>query len=340
MAEELINPLAGYSDLPEGVQKVSLLTSGVAGIASGIIKIPKGVFSLAAELIDMGADTKLAADVEQFFDGINPFEEIADQRLSGRITEAITQIGVPSALGAKVATKVAQNALKAKRTNAYVDLTNPNLAKGVKKADELNKLSTTQRFGAIAAGGAAGETLVADVEKLGTIGEAFGIGPTQLDEFDLEGGREDASRKLLNRFKFGSESLLITPFVYGVGVGAKRLATLGEGLAYSDSQLDRFFFKVGSVFTPQGQKPREQFLAKEFENAAKRADANLAMEQVTRIDKEVNKMFPDTNKFFNAASEEEKTKFLATLDKALFSNKLNEEIDKEVKEGSHIVTRN
>jgi hypothetical protein len=31
-------------------------------------------------------------------------------------------------------------------------------------------------------GGAAGETLFADVEKLGTIGSAFGVGPTQLDE--------------------------------------------------------------------------------------------------------------------------------------------------------------
>ena len=94
MAEEFLNPLAGYSDLPEGVQKVSLLTSGVAGIASGLIKIPKGIASLAAELIDLGADTKLATDVEQFFDGINPFEEIANQRLSGKLTEELTQIGV------------------------------------------------------------------------------------------------------------------------------------------------------------------------------------------------------------------------------------------------------
>ena len=330
MAEEFLNPLAGYSDLPEGVQKVSLLTSGVAGIASGLIKIPKGIASLAAELIDLGADTKLATDVEQFFDGINPFEEVANQRLSGRLTEALTQIGVPSVAGAKVATKIAEKALKAKRTGAYANLADPNLAKGVAKADELNKLSTTQRFGAIAAGGAAGETLVADVEKLGTIGSAFGIGPTQLDEFELESGSEDAARKLMNRFKFGSESLLITPFVYGVGTGAKRLATLGEQLAYSDSKLDRLFFKIGSVFTPQGQKPREQFLAKEFENAATRADANLAMEQVTRIDKEVNAIFPETNKFFNAASEKEKNEFLGTLNKALFSGQLNKEIDKEV----------
>ena len=197
MAEEFLNPLAGYSDLPEGVQKVSLLTSGVAGIASGLIKIPKGIASLAAELIDLGADTKLATDVEQFFDGINPFEEVANQRLSGRLTEALTQIGVPSVAGAKAATKIAEKALKAKRTGAYANLANPNLAKGVAKADELNKLSTTQRFGAIAAGGAAGETLVADVEKLGTIGSAFGIGPTQLDDFELESGSEDAARKLM-----------------------------------------------------------------------------------------------------------------------------------------------
>ena len=314
----------------ESNQKVGLLTSGVAGIASGVIKIPKGVFSLAAELIDLGADTKLAVDVEQFFDKINPFEEISDQRLSGRLVEALVQIGVPSTVGAKVATKLTQNALKAKRTGSYSDLTNPNLVKGVTKAEDLNKLSTTQRFGAIAAGGAAGETLVADIEKLGTIGEAFGIGPTQLDDIEGEGGSEDAARKLMNRFKFGSESLLITPFVYGIGTGAKKLATLGETLAYSDSQLDRTLFKIASVFTPQGQKPREQFLAKEFEGSQKRMDTSLAMEQVTRIDKEVNKMFPDTNKFFNAASETEKKSFLETLDKALFSGQINEAIDADV----------
>jgi len=329
MAEEFLNPLAGYSDLPEGVQKVSLLTSGVAGIASGIIKIPKGIASLAAELIDLGADTNTATSVEQFFDGMNPFEEVANQRLSGRLTEALVQIGVPSAAGAKVATKLAEKALKAKRSGAYVDLANPNLAKGVAKADELNKLSTSQRFGAIAVGGAAGETLVADVEKLGTIGSAFGIGPTQLDEYETE-GREDATRKLMNRFKFGSESLLVTPVVYGIGSGIKKMATLGETMAYSDSKLDRFFFKAFSTLTPQGERPREQFLVKEVENAAKRTDVNLAMEQVQRIDKEVNALFPETNKFFNAASKTEKNQFLETLDKALFSGKLDETIDKEV----------
>ena len=45
-----------------------------AGLASGIIKIPEGIISLGAELIDLGADSDTAADVEEFFDKINIFE--------------------------------------------------------------------------------------------------------------------------------------------------------------------------------------------------------------------------------------------------------------------------
>ena len=326
--------MAEYIDPFESIeenQKVGLLTSGVAGIASGIIKIPKGVFSLGAELLDLGFDTSTASSVEQFFDGINPFEEVANERLSGRLTEALVSIGVPAGAGAKVATKLAETALKAKRAGVYANLTSPNLVKAANEAKNLNKLSTVQRYAAISAGGAVGEAFVADIEKLGTIGEAFGVGPTQLGDIDEEtGGREDAVTKLMNRFKFGSESLLLTPLVFGVGEGAKKLLTQGDALAYSSSALDRFFFRVGSVFTPQGQKPREQFLAKETENAMIRADQHLAMEQVARIDKEVNKLFPETNKFFNAASDTEKKTFLKTLDEALFSGKVDETIDKNI----------
>jgi hypothetical protein len=207
--------MAEYIDPFESIeenQKVGLLTSGVAGIASGIIKIPKGVFSLGAELLDLGFDTSTASSVEQFFDGINPFEEVANERLSGRLTEALVSIGVPAGAGAKVATKIAETALKAKRAGVYANLTSPNLVKAANEAKNLNKLSTVQRYAAISAGGAVGEAFVADIEKLGTIGEAFGVGPTQLGDIDEEtGGREDAVTKLMNRFKFGSESLLLTP---------------------------------------------------------------------------------------------------------------------------------
>ena len=48
--------------------EVSWYTSGLAGIASGGIKVVEGAFSLGAELIDLGFDTNSAAGVEMFFD--------------------------------------------------------------------------------------------------------------------------------------------------------------------------------------------------------------------------------------------------------------------------------
>jgi hypothetical protein len=68
-------------------------------------------------------------------------------------------------------------------------------------------------------GGAAGETFVADVEDIGTFGDMFS-GPTSLNTFAEEDPSKDAARKLLNRLKFGSESILITPVVYGIGKSA------------------------------------------------------------------------------------------------------------------------
>ena len=49
---------------------IGVIRSTLSGIASGLIKVPEGVFSLGAELIDLGFDTNTAADVEMFFDKI------------------------------------------------------------------------------------------------------------------------------------------------------------------------------------------------------------------------------------------------------------------------------
>jgi len=314
----------------EDNQQVGSFTAAAAGIASGILKVPQGIASLAAELIDLGFDTNAAAAVEEVFHKVNVFEPYAEQRLAGRITEGLIQIGVPSTIGAKVATKLATKAIQARRAGAYAELASPNIAKGIAKAEELNKLSNTQRFGAIAVGGLAGDTMVADVEKLGTFGDAFHIGPTQLDRDEYVSGEEDAARRLMNRFKFGTESLILTPFVYGAGKGLSMLAEQGRYLGYSDSQLARSFDKIGSWFRPRQAMPEEQFLSKEAENALKMKDTNMAMEQVTRIDKEVNKMFPDTNKFLRAGSDTEKKEFYSFLDQKLFSGDIKKPLEPDV----------
>jgi hypothetical protein len=314
----------------EDNQQVGSFTAAAAGIASGALKVPQGVASLAAELIDLGFDTNAAAGVEELFHKINVFEPIADQRLAGRITEGLVQIGVPSTIGAKVATKLATKAIQARRAGTYAELAGPNIAKGIAKAEELNKLSNTQRFAAISVGGFAGDTMVADIEKLGTFGDAFHIGPTQLDRDEYVSGEEDAGRRLMNRFKFGTESLLLTPFVYGAGKGLSMLREQGRYMAYSDSQLARTFDKIGSWFRFREAMPEEQALAKEAENALKMKDTNMAMEQVTRIDREVNKMFPEVNKYNRAASEKEKKEFYSFLDQKLFSGDIKKPLEPDI----------
>jgi len=255
----------------------SWYTAGAAGIASGIIKVPEGIFSLAAELIDLGLDTNTAASVEQYFDTLNPFEEIAEKNAAGKLTEALVSIGVPSTIGFKVGSRLAKKAIQNKIAGKSISAGNKNMVRQAMKADSLNKRAGTIRFGAGVAGGAAGETMVADIEEIGTFGDMFESGPTTLDRLNSE-GREDATRKLMNRIKFGTEGLLITPFIGAVAKGGKALSRRGRDLAFSDSKFDRAVSKIATIFTPEGkltkdlfksQRVMEQFMAKDKNEAAR-----------------------------------------------------------------------
>lgn len=73
------------------------------------------------------------------FDKINPFEEVADDRAIGKLTEVLTSIGIPGAAGFKAATSLADKAMKLKRAGKYTSLKNPNIIKGAVQADKLNK---------------------------------------------------------------------------------------------------------------------------------------------------------------------------------------------------------
>ncbi len=59
-------------------QKVGTIESILSGVASGLIQIPKGFFSLGATLMDLGVDQGRAARVESFFDDLTEFDEDQD----------------------------------------------------------------------------------------------------------------------------------------------------------------------------------------------------------------------------------------------------------------------
>jgi len=306
----------------------SWYTSIGAGLASGLLKTVEGVTSLGAELIDLGADSNTAGDVEKFFDSINIFEDAAQDRVIGRLVETFTQIGIPGTAGFKLATKLADKAIKTKKAGNYPNFKSKNVMKGMEQAKKLNDRipDKTKRFVAGVFGGATGETLVADVEEIGTFGDFFD-GPTALDNLELE-GRDDASRKLLNRLKFGAESIFITPFVYGVGAGGKALAKRGKDLAYSNSSFERWVDKyIGSPFRPRGDLPQEVFESEMAKAGLKARDTFRAREIVENITKEVDKLYPRTGKFFDTSTNKEQVAFYKKLNDVLFEGDLSKELN-------------
>ena len=134
----------------EEENKVGQIESILAGIGSGLIQIPKGIFSLGATLIDLGADTNKAAAVEKWFDDLTTWDEKAAATTAGKITEVLVNIGVPGGIGFKVGSKLAQTALTSKRAGNYFTLVdkanNKILVDATTKLAKLNTKGRTTKF--------------------------------------------------------------------------------------------------------------------------------------------------------------------------------------------------
>ena len=104
-----INP-----DSSEDYSKIGTMHSMLAGVGSGLIAIPKGLFSLGATLMDLGAGTDKAAQVERYFDDLTNWDEKAEATTAGKITETLVNLGVPGVVafskGAQLANYAIRNA--------------------------------------------------------------------------------------------------------------------------------------------------------------------------------------------------------------------------------------
>ena len=86
---------SGYAPPLDDNNKVGTFESVLAGIGSGLIGIPKGLFSLGATLMDLGVDSGRAAKVEQWFDDLTSLDEKAEATTAGKLAEVLVNIGVP-----------------------------------------------------------------------------------------------------------------------------------------------------------------------------------------------------------------------------------------------------
>ena len=87
--------------------RIGTIESMLSGVASGLIAIPKGFFSLGASIMDLGVNSGKAAAVEQWFDDLTEFDEKAEATAAGKITELLVNIGVPGGLAFKSASGIA-----------------------------------------------------------------------------------------------------------------------------------------------------------------------------------------------------------------------------------------
>ena len=235
---------------------VSTLESIFAGIGSGLIQIPKGAFSLGATLYDLGAGTNKSAEIERWFDNLTELDEKAEATTAGKLTEALVNLGVPGVYGFKLGSNLAKSAIEAKKAGNYFKLNNPALRQAADKAIELNTKGKLTKFAAGAVGGGLSDAVfVGDVEEMGTLGDLLG-GPTELNR---EGPEDDPSRELINRVKFGTESVLFTGLISGAGQSIKKIADRGKDLRFSNSKIDRLLDKVGSYVRARGGKTQEYF---------------------------------------------------------------------------------
>jgi len=92
----------------EDNNEVSTMASIFAGIGSGLIDIPKGLFSLGASIYDLTNDTNKAAEIEKYFDDLTNLDEMAEATAAGKITRLLTNVGLPGGIAFKAGTSLAE----------------------------------------------------------------------------------------------------------------------------------------------------------------------------------------------------------------------------------------
>jgi len=318
--------MATLADIANGVEsspadensRPNAFVSALAGIGSGLFKIPEGFVSLGATLIDLGADTNKAAEVEEFFAKINPFDEMAEATTAGKITELIVNIGVPGGVAFKVGSGLAKGALIAKRSKKYFDLggdTSKALRKKIdgkkltrpenKLVDEAFSKTATGAEKSLAYGSGAGlggiaeGLFVDDVTEAGSFGDLLG-GPTELDR-----EKDTPEAELLNRLKFGIEG---TAFTGILGVAGKTISKLrnqtGTGKAVTgkfNKWIDQY---ISKPLRARGPKTKEGFeIEKTMEGRIAR-DQNVAENAMLQIDKIGSNIIKNAKKTFGDKADD------------------------------------
>jgi hypothetical protein len=298
--------------------KVGTIESMLSGVASGLIAIPKGFFSLGASIMDLGVNSGKAASVEQWFDDLTQFDEKAEATAAGKITKLLVNIGVPGGVAFKSASGLAKTAMLAGKNKSLFRVAEPSLVKAADKALELTAKGKGRAFMVGALGGGIAEgVFIGDVEQAGTFGDLLG-GPTEINRSETS---PNATREILNRVKFGTEGAMFTGVLGGVGKVIGKITNRNKNLDIANSKIDRWIDKTMANFRSRSGKTAEQFAIERESIGLRAADANVARNLSRELDMDIDKLFPPIRTVMNKVSAKERKVFLEEVNEALLSGK-------------------
>ena len=286
--------------------------SMAAAVPSGVIKIFEGTATFGAALLDLGVDKDRVEAVEEYFDKINPFDELAASTGIGKITELIVNIGVPGGLAFKAASGLGKATMLVKQGKKAVKVAKP--------MSEVSAVEKARRFAQGAgAGGVAEGVFVGDVEDAGTFGDLLG-GPTKTDRES-----QTPEAELLNRLKFGLEGAAFTGILGGGVAGIRKLrSTKGTGKAITDP-FDKWVDKwVSRPLRSRGPETPEAFELGMRKERAIGVDLNVAENAMIDIDNITDRLVKNVrHSIGRKATKGEKDKLLAEMNDILMSNAMS-----------------
>ena len=252
-------PIGEYKDPNE----VGFFESALAGVATGVINIPKGFVSLGLQLYDLIGDTNVSKKFEDYIEELNPFDDAAEAQTIGKLTKIFTEFA-PVGWAAKVGkgilgseeliAKIAKNAVEAKQAGRNFSLS------------RIGQTIVGPKTGALLGAGIGG-AIISD-DELGTLGDMLkgtSLEPYWITVTDQETkeGRQEAARKLLNRIKFGTEIGLLDLGLTGIGAGISKLRAPAENVPITKLSENPLLQVFQRAF--YGLKPSQFGTAETFE---------------------------------------------------------------------------
>jgi hypothetical protein len=204
------DPNKPLDDLRASPEDEGVLTELGEGLASGVISALGGVAELVGSGIDLMADTNYSSNATRNTQRLKDALGLDPVGFVGKGAEVITQFVVPG-LGAAGLVSKASKLGKLQRSGA--------------------ELTRAQRFalGAEQTAAAVGADIMVANDGVTTIGDFFEGGPTQTDQEVGLTGREEAIRRLSNKFMVGAETgALVATAPFALAGAGSALAKTGD----------------------------------------------------------------------------------------------------------------